>query len=358
MAEKKQNKKKKSTTKKKANTPKKSTNQAKHSSKNIKKKTGVDPKKKNASKKSTNNKKKQNKLIALKTSVVGAVKSKLPKKKPEPKTAKEKRMQQLEKLRAAKKRNRIIRNAAIIAGGVYVFGCILFSFVCFPRTVVADTDLSFHTENFMKGALIPNSGEYVFKADGLDFELEIDGKAIDYNFDVDQVVARVIELKNPLLWPYEIFVVHDFMTESVVSFNREAAAAFASPAVEAHNQTSEKPQNADFVIDKESKDIWIKDEVIGNTLNYDKAMASILGYIGSGRRHLECGENEQDLPTLYSDDDRCEGAVEQANILIQSLINLNMSTAKVATLDFKTWCDWLQLKDGYVAGLNDDKLNP
>lgn len=353
MAQKTQNK-KKTTTKKKTSDNKKAKPQAKHSKKNVKKKTN----KSTASKNSKTNNKTQKKGKGFKNlKPVVFIKSKLPKKKPEPKTAKEKRLQQLEKLRASKKRKQILIRVGIIAGGVYVLGCILFSFVCFPRTIVADTDLSFHTPNFMKEALIPNSGEYVFKADGLDFELEIDGKAIDYNFDVDQVVSRVLELKNPLLWPYEVFVVHDFMTESVVSFNKEVAAAFASPAVEAHNQTSVKPQNADFVIDKETKDISIKEEVIGNTLNYDRAMASILGYIGSGRRHLECGENEQDLPSLYADDDRCDGAIEQANKLIESVITLNMSTAKVATLNFDTWFEWTQLKDGYVAGLNDEKLN-
>lgn len=353
MAQKTQNK-KKTTTKKKTSDNKKAKPQAKHSKENVKKNNN----KSNASKNSKTSNKNQKKDKGFKNlKPVVFIKSKLPKKKPEPKTAKEKRLQQLEKLRASKKRKQILIRVGIIAGGVYVLGCILFSFVCFPRTIVADTDLSFHTPNFMKKALIPNSGEYVFKADGLDFELEIDGKAIDYNFDVDQVVGRVLELKNPLLWPYEVFVVHDFMTESVVSFNKEAAAAFASPAVEAHNQTSVKPQNADFVIDKETKDISIKEEVIGNTLNYDRAMASILGYIGSGRRHLECGENEQDLPSLYADDDRCDGAIEQANKLMESVITLNMSTAKVATLNFDTWFEWTQLKDGYVAGLNDEKLN-
>ena len=77
--------------------------------------------------------------------------------KPEPKTNKEKRMQKLEKLRAAKKRKMIATIVAASVAGLYVVGCILFSFVCFPRTVVADTDLSFQTKNFMKKSLIPNA---------------------------------------------------------------------------------------------------------------------------------------------------------------------------------------------------------
>ena len=254
MVDKKKNNKKK-TSNKKDNTKK----QPKHSASNVKKKNNKqDTKKKNTTKKQNQPNKKNNEK---KLGLVALVKSKLPKKKPEPKNAKEKRLLKLEQLRAAKKRNKILKIVGISAAGVYVLGCIVFSIVCFPRTVVADTDLSFHTPSFMRTALIPNSGEYVFKADGLDFELEIDGKTIDYNFDVDQVVERVLELKNPLLWPYEVFVVHDFMTESVVSYNKEVAASIAAPAIEQHNLTSVLPEDANLVCDYDTKEISVKEEV-------------------------------------------------------------------------------------------------
>ena len=354
MAEKKKNTPKKSNAKKDT-TKKKST--PKHTASNVKKnnqkkKTNNNQKKTNTKKQSASNKKKN----AKKINPVEFVKSKIIKKKPEPKNAKEKRLQKLEKLRRAKKRNKILKIAGITAGSIYVAGCILFTLVCFPRTVVADTDLSFHTPDFMRSALIPNSGEYVFKADGLDFDLEIDGKIIDYNFDVDKVVERVLELKNPFLWPYEVFVVHDFMTESVVSFNREVAESIAAPAIEAHNETSIKPVNANLVCDPNTREISVKEETVGNTLNSEKTLAEILGYIGSGRRHLECGENEQDLPSLYADDERVDDAIEQGYTLIESVISLTMGQAKVATLNFPNWADWLALKEGYVAGLDDEKL--
>lgn len=86
-------------------------------------------------------------------------------------------------------------------------------------------------------------------------------------------------------------------------------------------------------------------------------MASILGYIGSGRRHLECGPDEQVCPTLFADDERCEEAIPQAETLIESVLSLKMGSANVATLNLKTWCEWLKLKEGYVAGLNNDIMD-
>lgn len=357
MATSKKNTKKKTETKKKKTTPK-------HSSKNVGKKTNNNTAKAKTTKKETKStkpkstKKDSNKKESKNIKNFGVyLKDKLPKKKPEPKTNKEKRLQKLEKLRAAKRRKKIAAIVGASLAGVYVLGCLLFSFVCFPRTIVADTDLSFQTKHVMQLSLIPNAGEYVFKADGLDFELEIDGKAMDYNFDIDQVVDRVIEKKNPLAWPYEIFMVHDFMTDSVVSFNKDVATSLAVPAIAAHNQKATPPENANLVCDPMTKDISIKDEVMGNTLDPDKTLASILGYIGSGRRHLECGEDEQVLPTLFADDDRCEDAIEQAKVLVESLLTLNMGGSIVSTLNLTTWVSWLQLKPNYVAGLNDELLN-
>ena len=232
----------------------------------------------------------------------------------------------------------------------------MFSFVCYPNTIVADTNLSFHTPDGAKNALIPNSGEYVFSADGFGFELQIDGKQIDYDFDVNAVVDRVFEYKHPIAWPIEIFFKHDFMTDSVVSFNKETTTAIVKPAVMAHNEHAQKTQNADFVCDTVNKSVDIKDEVIGNNLKEEATLNSILAYIGSGRRHLELGDNEHVLPTLYADDDRIPAAIETAEKLLQSVIPLQMSTTVVATIDYSLLSTWVHLREGYVVGLNDELL--
>ena len=217
--------------------------------------------------------------------------------------------------------------------GVYLLGAVLFSFLTFPNTIVADTDISFRTGDLAKQALIPNAGEYVFRADGFGFDFEIEGSLIDYDFDVDKVVDRVISLKKPFAWPVEVFKKHDFMEDSVVSYNKEAAASFASIAIEAHNATAEKPQNANFLCDPITKTTSIKDEVIGNALKPEETLNSILAYIGTGRRHLELGDEEHLIPSLYSSDERIPAAVVQANKMIQSIITLQLATTTISTID-------------------------
>lgn len=129
------------------------------------------------------------------------------------------------------------------------------------------------------------------------------------------------------------------MTESVVSYNKEVATAMAAPAIEAHNLTATPPDDANLVCDYETKEISIKEEIMGTLLDPDRALASVLGYIGSGRRHLECGPDEQVCPKLYADDERCEEAIPQAEQLIESILSLSMGEANVATLNLRTWCD-------------------
>ena len=147
------------------------------------------------------------------------------------------------------------------------------------------------------------------------------------------------------------------MTESVVSYNKEVAISIATPEIQKHNQTATRPQDANLICDPATKEVSIKDEVIGNCLDPDKALSSILGYIGSGRRHLECCENEQLVPTLYADDERCDQAIKQGEVLIESVLTMVMGQATVSTLNFNTWVSWLKLKPGYIAGLDDDMLN-
>ena len=147
------------------------------------------------------------------------------------------------------------------------------------------------------------------------------------------------------------------MTESVVSFNKEAAISYASPAIEAHNKTAKPSQNADFVCDNETKTVGIKEEVVGNSLKPNETLNSILGYIGSGRRHLALGDNEHLVPTLFANDERIPDAIDKANTLIKSVMTLQMSTTPVATIDYALLSTWVHLKEGYVAGLNDELLS-
>lgn len=274
------------------------------------------------------------------------------------KSKKEIRLEKLQKLRHDKKRLQIIKNVVACFLGVYLVGLVLFSFVCYPNTIIADTNLSFQTPDGAKKALIPNSGEYVFSADGFGFELQIEGKQIDYDFDVDTVVDRVFEYKNPIVWPIEIFSMHDFMTDSVVSFNRDKTVSIVTPAIMAHNEHAQKTQNADFVCDTVNKTVDIKEEVIGDNLKEEATLNSILGYIGSGRRHLALGDNEHVLPTLYADDERADAAIEGAERLLKSVMPLQMSTTVVSAIDYPLLSQWVHLREGYVAGLNDELLVP
>lgn len=269
---------------------------------------------------------------------------------------KEKRKKKLEDLRKAKKRNKIIGICATCVLGIYLLGIALFSFICYPNTIIGDIDLSFQTQNAMKQSLVPAAGEYMLTTEGFGFELQIDGKSIDYNFDVDEVCSKVSELKRPFTWPVQIFLQHDFMTESVVSYNKETATSIAISAVDSHNTYAMPPQNANFVVDTPTRTVSIKEEVVGNTIDKEKTLNKILGCLGSARRTLALGEDVHLVPALYSTDQRIEAAKNDANLLLQSIISLYMATTNVSTIDFTLLASWLQLKEGYVAGLDDSSV--
>ena len=87
-------------------------------------------------------------------------------------------------------------------------------------------------------------------------------------------------------WPVEVFKVHDFITDSIVNFDKDKTTIIAAQAIDEHNKIATSPQNANFVCDASTKTVSIKEEIYGNMLDKNKAVNAILGYIGSGKNHL------------------------------------------------------------------------
>lgn len=262
-----------------------------------------------------------------------------------------------EKKQLKRKRQKLIK-VGIIAGcslaGIYIFGCILFSIVCFPRTSIADVDISLRPPSLMESEIKNNASNYELNIYGLDFNKNIKGSEIDYTFDSTTVIKNVSENKNPFLWPYEIFQIHDFQSTSIINFNKDKATNILSTSVQEHNVNAVVPVNANIVYDTSKFEVTIKPEVLGNSIDTDKFLTLALGHIGSGKKSLTLTSNEQILPTLFSRDERINLAVEQGNQLVKSVLSLKMGSAIVDTLNSSHWSQWLELKDNYTAGLNDD----
>ena len=266
------------------------------------------------------------------------------------------RLKKLSKLFKKQKQKQLLAKIGIGVVGVYLLGVIFFAIFSYPRTTVADTDVSFNTSGAMEQSLAPNSTEYTFTASGLNFYLAIPGESIDYYFDANEVVKRVFDLKNPFAWPIEIFKVHDFQDNFVVSFNQEKASSVALAAIEKHNSTSTPPLDAGFNLNLETKTATIRSEVIGNTLNKEASLRAILRSIGSARRNYEMGEDEQMRPTISASDPRMEGALEQANKALKADLTLMMDSCTASHITTENTYAWLYVTPEYKADLKNEAL--
>lgn len=268
-------------------------------------------------------------------------------------------------LRAEKKekkirKQKIIRISLIVAGSVfaiYILGVILFNFVCFPNTTVANVDLSLKNPDMMKDEIKNNAQDYTLTIGGYDFNLVVFGNQIDYSFDADQVIHNIKMLNNPFCWPIELFAIHDFMDDSIIRFDNEKAKQIISSGVQTHNASASVPVNASLTCIATTKEVSIKPEVIGNSIKVEEVMKDALGYIGSGRKNLALTKEHLILPTLYANDERCSGAVEVAKTMMNSVLTLMMSTVQAAKLDCSNWALWIQLQDGYIVGFNEELLH-
>lgn len=266
------------------------------------------------------------------------------------------RMEKLSKLFKKEKQKKLYIKIGLAVIGVYILGVIFFAIFSYPRTTVADTDVSFNTFGTMEKSLAPNSTEYTLTVSGLNFSLAIPGENIDYYFDSNEVVKRVFELKNPFLWPIEIFKVHDFQDNFVVSFDQEKATDIALPAIEKHNSTATPPSDAGFNLDLPTKTASIRSEVIGNTLNKDASLRAIMNCIGSAKRNLELGEEEQMRPSVCAADPRMDNALDQANKALKADLTLTMGSFTAAHIDTEKTYSWLYITPEYKADLKNDAL--
>ncbi|MDO5328716.1 MAG: L,D-transpeptidase family protein [Coriobacteriia bacterium] len=270
---------------------------------------------------------------------------------------KKKREEKLKKLTKLKGRKKFVIGGILGVAAIYIIGVIFFSIFNYPQTTVADTDVSFQTAGAMERSLAQNSTEYTFTADGLGFYLTIAGDEINYYFDTKEVVGRIEALKNPLAWPYEIFQVHDFKDNFVVSFDEDKVVKISQPAIEAHNKTAALPMEPGFNCDIATKTATIRPEIEGNTLNPEATIKSIKSTIGSARKHLEVGSDEQLKPSLTASDPRMDNALQQANKALKADISLMMSTTAINNVSTKEVAAWLYVTPSYNADLSGEALS-
>lgn len=253
------------------------------------------------------------------------------------------------------KKNKIIKIALCVAGsvlGVYLLGVLVFSFLCFPRTSAANVDLSFRDPDFMKDDIKKNAQNYYLIIEGYKLNFKVEGEQINYAFDAEQVVQNIKDLKNPFLWPCEIFKVHNFMDDSIIDFDKELASSIVLSAVQQHNSIAVAPVNASILCDPVNKSATIKQEIIGNTLKSEAVILDAIGYIGSGRNYLYLNNEHLEMPTLYSNDERCDSAIESAQLAMKSTITLMMDNVQAASLSANIFAPWIELKENYLVGFN------
>ena len=262
-----------------------------------------------------------------------------------------------EKKQQRKKQKKYILIEIGIIVLIYLLGVLFFTFFTYPKTAVADTDISLKTSGVLKSELNQNSDTYILNIEGLDFNYNIKGKDIDYVFDSNQVVDKINDLKNPFIWPYEIFMSHEFISEELVSYNKEKINMLIIPEIENHNLKSIRPVNAALLWDSSLKTLSIQPEIVGNTLNLDKTLTTIYSYVGNAKKNLEISENEQLLPDYFSNNEKINSTLEEAKIISKTIINLQLLGTNVSVLDASIFGPWIKIVGDYKAGIDETPLN-
>lgn len=257
-----------------------------------------------------------------------------------------------------KQKQKLFKVLAIIGcclAGIYLIGVIFFNFFTYPNTSAADADLSFKTSSAVKDTLTKQSSNYVLDIDAFGDNYKINGSSIDYEFDADQATKRIYKLQNALLWPYEIFLQHNFTDDNLANFNNEKLEPQITKIIEDHNSRAIAPANAGFVVDVQSKSATQKDEVVGTTLDAAKTSAEIHKKINSASRNCTLNENSQVLPQVVSSNSKYPNSLAQANKALNSVINLTMGTSSVGTFDCTVFGQWLEINPDYTTTINYDK---
>lgn len=258
----------------------------------------------------------------------------------------------------------------------YGGGVVLFGNVCYPNTVIADTDVSLMTRDTAISRVRSSAEGYSLTVEGDGFTWTFDPESASEVIDAEAAVDRTIGANDPFEWPVRLVealsntdsnaaVESSADGDEEVSrdqidlpqgFDRDAFLADLDAALDAFNETRTGTFDAAGAYDADAGKFTLEKARSNQRLDKEAIEVAALRAISTLSKNVTLDEGSFVPLAGGASESELRAAIDQANSLIGTDVDLKMGGSVVATLDGATFVQWMTFDESLKPTLSTEPL--
>ena len=258
----------------------------------------------------------------------------------------------------------------------YGGGVVLFGNVCYPNTVIADTDVSLMTRDTAISRVRSSAEGYRLTVEGDGFTWTFDPESASEVIDAEAAVDRNIGANDPFEWPVRRggALSNTDSNDAVESsadgaeevsldqidlpqgFDRDAFLADLDAALDAFNETRTGTFDAAGAYDADAGKFTLEKARSNQRLDKEAIEVAALRAISTLSKSVTLDEGSFVPLAGGASESELRAAIDQANSLIGTDVDLKMGGSVVATLDGATFVQWMTFDESLKPTLSTEPL--
>lgn len=258
----------------------------------------------------------------------------------------------------------------------YGGGVVLFGNVCYPNTVIADTDVSLMTRDTAISHVRSSAEGYRLTVEGDGFTWTFDPESASEVIDAEAAVDRTIGANDPFEWPVRLVEAlsntdSNAAVESSADggeevsldqidlpqgFDRDAFLADLDAALDAFNETRTGTFDAAGAYDADAGKFTLEKARSNQKLDKEAIEVAALRAISTLSKNVALDEGSFVPLAGGASESELRAAIDQANSLIGTDVDLKMGGSVVATLDGATFVQWMTFDESLKPTLSTEPL--
>lgn len=258
----------------------------------------------------------------------------------------------------------------------YGGGVVLFGNVCYPNTVIADTDVSLMTRDTAISRVRSSAEGYRLTVEGDGFTWTFDPESASEVIDAEAAVDRTIGANDPFEWPVRLVEAlsntdSNAAVESSADggeevsldqidlpqgFDHDAFLADLDAALDAFNETRTGTFDAAGAYDADAGKFTLEKARSNQKLDKEAIEVAALRAISTLSKNVALDEGSFVPLAGGASESALRAAIDQANSLIGTDVDLKMGGSVVATLDGATFVQWMTFDESLKPTLSTEPL--
>lgn len=258
----------------------------------------------------------------------------------------------------------------------YGGGVVLFGNVCYPNTVIADTDVSLMTRDTAISRVRSSAEGYRLTVEGDGFTWTFDPESASEVIVAEAAVDRTIGANDPFEWPVRLVEAlsntdSNAAVESSADggeevsldqidlpqgFDRDAFLADLDAALDAFNETRTGTFDAAGAYDADAGKFTLEKARSNQKLDKEAIEVAALRAISTLSKNVALDEGSFVPLAGGASESELRAAIDQANSLIGTDVDLKMGGSVVATLDGATFVQWMTFDESLKPTLSTEPL--